>query len=97
MATLIPSIGTSAFDSTGERRLAERLERDAQLVQPDGARAGKLVFPWSYGVVFPFITRKQFEAAELSNAIEPHRVICQDEMQEMEVGGDSGFGARLGT
>lgn len=27
MATLIPSIGTSAFDSSGERRLAERLEQ----------------------------------------------------------------------
>jgi len=27
MATLIPSIGTSAFDSTGERRLAQRLEQ----------------------------------------------------------------------
>lgn len=27
MASLIPSIGTSAFDSTGERRLAERLEQ----------------------------------------------------------------------
>jgi hypothetical protein len=27
MATFIPSIGTSAFDSAGERRLAERLEQ----------------------------------------------------------------------
>jgi hypothetical protein len=27
LASLIPSIGTSAFDSTGERRLAERLEQ----------------------------------------------------------------------
>ncbi len=63
-------------------QVVKALERDAQLVQPDGAHAGKLAFPWSYGVVFPFITRKQFEAAELSNAIEPHRVICQDEMQE---------------
>ena len=27
MATLIPAIGTSAFGSTGERRLAERLEQ----------------------------------------------------------------------
>jgi hypothetical protein len=27
MATLIPAIGTSSFDSTGERRLAERLEQ----------------------------------------------------------------------
>lgn len=27
MATLIPAMGTSAFDTTGERRLAERLEQ----------------------------------------------------------------------
>lgn len=27
MATLIPAMGSSAFDSTGERRLAERLEQ----------------------------------------------------------------------
>jgi hypothetical protein len=58
------------------------LERDPQLVQPDGPHAGKLAFPWSYGVVFTNITRKQFEAAELQHAIEPHRVLCQDEMLE---------------
>jgi superfamily I DNA and RNA helicase len=58
------------------------LERDAQLVQPAGPHAGKLAFPWSYGVVFTNITRKQFEAAELHHAIEPHRVLCQDEMLE---------------
>ncbi|MDO8448601.1 MAG: 3'-5' exonuclease [Rhodoferax sp.] len=58
------------------------LERDPQLVQADGAHAGKLAFPWSYGVVFTNITRKQFEAAELQHAIEPHRVLCQDEMLE---------------
>ncbi|MBK7282637.1 DEAD/DEAH box helicase [Candidatus Aalborgicola defluviihabitans] len=58
------------------------LERDAQLVQADGPHAGKLAFPWSYGVVFTNITRKQFEAAELHNTIEPHRVLCQDEMLE---------------
>lgn len=63
-------------------QVVKALERDAQLVQPDGAHAGKLAFPWSYGVVFPFITRKQFEAAELQHAIEPHRVVCQDEMLE---------------
>lgn len=27
MATLIPAIGSSLFDSSGERRLAERLEQ----------------------------------------------------------------------
>ncbi len=59
------------------------LERDPQLVQADdGPHKGKLAFPWSYGVVLPNITRKQFDAAGLRHAIEPQRVICQDEMLE---------------
>ena len=142
MATLIPSIGTTAFDSTGERRLAQRLEqkldaeyllwhnvpigpkqthpdfvvlhsrhgllvletkvlinplaqarhcaiqvvrameRDTQLVQAEGPHQGKLAFPWGHGVVFTRITRKQFEDSGLSEAIEPHYVICKDEMEE---------------
>lgn len=166
MATLIPAIGTSAFDSTGERRLAERLEqkldadyllwhnvpigpkqthpdfvvlhsrhgllvletkdwhlstiqratrqawdiladgifktvinplaqarhcaiqvvnlleRDPQLVHEGGLHKGKLAFPWGHGVVFTRITRKQFEDAGLGETIEPHHVICQDEMLE---------------
>jgi hypothetical protein len=63
-------------------QVVKALERDAQLVQPEGKHAGKLAFPWSYGVVFANITRKQFEAAELHHAIEPNRVLCQDEMLE---------------
>ena len=63
-------------------QVVKALERDPQLVQADGLHAGKLAFPWSYGVVFTSITRKQFEAAELHHAIEPHRVLCQDEMLE---------------
>lgn len=58
------------------------LERDPQLLQADSAHKGKLAFPWSYGVVLANITRKQFEAAELHHAIEPQRVLCQDEMLE---------------
>ena len=58
------------------------LERDPQLVQADGPHAGKLAFPWSYGVVFTNITRKQFMEAELYRAIEPNRVMCKDEMLE---------------
>ncbi len=58
------------------------LQKDPQLIQPDGKHQGKLAFPWSYGVVLPNITRKQFEAAELQHALEPQRVICQDEMLE---------------
>jgi len=63
-------------------QVVNALERDAQLVQPEGPYQGKLAFPWSYGVVLPNITRKQFEQAQLGQAIEPHRVICQDEMIE---------------
>jgi hypothetical protein len=63
-------------------QVVKALERDAQLAQPEGKHAGKLAFPWSYGVVFTNITRKQFEAAELHHAIEPNRVLCQDEMLE---------------
>ncbi|WP_170954700.1 DEAD/DEAH box helicase [Polaromonas sp. AER18D-145] len=63
-------------------QVIDALQRDKQLVQPDGKYQGKLAFPWSYGVVFSNITRKQFESAELHHAIEPHRVICQDEMLE---------------
>lgn len=63
-------------------QVVNALERDAQLVQPSGAHQGKLAFPWGHGVVFTRITRKQFEAAGLSEAIEPHHVICSDEMTE---------------
>jgi len=63
-------------------QLVNALERDPQLVQPDGPHAGKLAFPWSYGVVFTNITRQQFEAAELQHAIESQRVLCKDEMLE---------------
>jgi len=63
-------------------QVVNALERDPQLVHPDGRYKGKLAFPWSYGVVLPNITRAQFSKAELAHAIEPHRVVCQDEMGE---------------
>ncbi len=63
-------------------QVVNALERDAPLVQEDGPHAGKLAFPWSYGVVFTNITRKQFLEAELHHAIEPSRVMCKDEMLE---------------
>ena len=63
-------------------QVVNALERDPQLVQASGRYQGTLAFPWGHGVVFTRITRKQFDAAGLGEAIEPHRVICQDEMFE---------------
>ena len=63
-------------------QVVNALERDAQLVEADGPHKGKLAFPWSYGVVFTNITRKQFMDAGLQQAIEPNRVMCKDEMLE---------------
>ena len=63
-------------------QVVNALERDPQLVQAEGRHQGKLAFPWGHGVVFTRITRKQFDAAGLGDAIEPHRTICQDEMYE---------------
>ncbi|MBP7564643.1 MAG: NERD domain-containing protein [Burkholderiaceae bacterium] len=63
-------------------QVVNALERDAQLVQSDGPHQGKLAFPWGHGVVLTRITRKQFDAAGLGDAMAAHLVICQDEMLE---------------
>jgi hypothetical protein len=63
-------------------QVVNALQRDTQLVQAEGPHKGKVCFPWSYGVVLSRITRKQFEDSGLGEAVEPHRVICQDEMTE---------------
>jgi len=63
--------------------IKELLERDPLLVnQEQGQYHGHLLLPWGFGVVFTNITRKQFEAAELDQAIPGDKVICQDEMTE---------------
>src|SRR5690606_7076468 len=64
------------------QEIADLLKRDKALIHPDGRLQGRLRFPWGYGVVLSNITRRQFESAELGGAIQPHLVICQDEMTE---------------
>jgi hypothetical protein len=60
--------------------LVNVLERDPQLVCAEGRGQGKLLFPWTYGVVLTRITRKAFEQTDLGEVMPEHRVICQDEM-----------------
>lgn len=63
-------------------RLLKVLDRDPQLIQPDGARRGKLAFPYGYGVVLSRITRRQFEAHGMDQVMPAHQVLCADEMTE---------------
>lgn len=58
------------------------LKRDPQLTINSGRQQGTLLFPWGYGIVLANITRKQFDGTNLGEVLEPHRVICQDEMTE---------------
>lgn len=69
------------------------LEKDVQLTFSNGSQQGRLVFPWSYGVVLANISRKVFDASGLAEVLEPSRVICQDEMVESVEAED--FQARL--
>ncbi|HYP68743.1 MAG TPA: NERD domain-containing protein [Thiobacillaceae bacterium] len=63
--------------------IKEMLERDPFLVQQDAGRyKGHLLLPWGFGVVLTNITRKQFEDAQLDQAIPGDKVICSDEMTE---------------
>jgi nuclease-like protein/UvrD-like helicase family protein/AAA domain-containing protein len=62
-------------------QVADLLQRDPLLVNPsDDQYRGKLCFPWTFGVVFPFITRKQFDDAGLGQVLPDDHVICADEM-----------------
>ena len=63
--------------------VVDLLKRDAQLTINSGREQGKLLFPWGYGVVLANLTRKQFDSTNLGDVLEPHRVICQDEMTEV--------------
>jgi len=63
--------------------IADLLQKDRALLNPPGhPYAGRICLPWGYGVVFPNITRSQFEKAELGQVVPPGRVICKDEMLE---------------
>lgn len=63
-------------------QVVDILKADPQLTFSSGRVQGQLYFPWGYGVVLTNISRKQFEGTDLGEVMEPHRVICSDEMSE---------------
>lgn len=63
--------------------ITQLLERDPLLInQTPGRYHGHLLLPWGFGVVLTNITRQQFMASGMHEAIPHDRVICQDEMTE---------------
>ena len=65
--------------------IVNQLQRDKQLIQHTGPHRGKLAFPYSCGVVFPNIKRKDLEKVYffepmLEEILPSNLVICQDEM-----------------
>jgi hypothetical protein len=63
--------------------VVDLLKQDAQLTHAsDSPYAGQLTFPYGYGVVLTNITRYQFDSSGLCEILQPHLVICKDEMTE---------------
>lgn len=62
--------------------VVDALKQDASLRMGEGPKQGQLCMPFGFGVVLTNITRKQFEATDLGQALSPERVICRDEMSE---------------
>lgn len=66
------------------RRYAEQiasvLDHDAGLTNPQAPHRGRLVLPWGYAVVFPHLTRRQFNAVgDIQSVLPPAHVICKDD------------------
>ncbi|MEO1446039.1 MAG: 3'-5' exonuclease, partial [Cyanobacteria bacterium J06635_11] len=69
--------------------ISSLLEKDEALVQATDEYKGKLICPYAYGVVLPNISRRMFDSQPaLAQVIEPHLVICKDEMLERVDAGD---------
>ena len=76
--------------------IVQLLETDPLLVRSTGKYKGKLLCPYSYGVVLSNISRKTFDAIPtLQQVLDAHLVICQDEFVPSVSADD--FQSRLGA
>lgn len=71
-------------------QVVDALARDKQLIDTQDKTRGALLFPWTYGVVLTHISRRQFDASGLNEAIEGHRVICFDSPRPKSFSGGCG-------
>ena len=78
-ATIITATGAKTVPSPLEQarqyahEVVDLLQKDPALVADHQERnRGKLLFPWSYGVVLANITRRQFDSTDLGEVLLPH-------------------------
>lgn len=86
-ATIITECGEKVVQNPLEQAqdyafaITKVLEQDQLLIEAAGGYKGKLLFPYSYGLVLPNITRKQLDSQEeLRKNLTANLVICKDEM-----------------
>jgi hypothetical protein len=69
-----------ARDYTHE--LIDLMQRDAALIHADGAFAGKLLFPYGYGVVFSNIRGTEIAGTDFEIVFPAHRALLRDDLDE---------------
>lgn len=78
---LVPKVNPLLQARVYALEVVQALEKDPALRSPpDHKYAGKLFMPYGWGVILTNIKREQFQERMLDQVIEPHLVICQDEM-----------------
>ncbi|MDD1415140.1 NERD domain-containing protein [Dolichospermum sp. ST_con] len=90
IATIITENGEkevkNPFEQSRDYALAvsKLLEQDSELIQQNGNYRGRLIIPYSYGVVFANITRSVFNQQDLKAVCKEkeHLIICKNEMFE---------------
>jgi Nuclease-related domain/AAA domain len=68
--------------------LMDQLRKHPLLLNHDGEHRGRLCFPCGYGVLLTNINRDQLDEAKLLSVFPPDRVLCRDELTDLEVGQD---------
>ena len=78
-------------------QVVDALKRDPQLTQPDGPHQGQIAFPWRYGVVLPNIMPAPGEDEKEAARVFYVAATRATQRLVIGVGGDGGFGSKLGT
>ncbi len=62
--------------------LVDLMKRDPALVHGDGSFAGKLLFPYGWGVAFSRITRDEVSGTDFEDVFPEHQVLLREDLSE---------------